>query len=280
MTGFTRVLASRSSQPDDLMDEMPTFLAPSLPADVHRGFQVINRPFSMMEFVNSPKHIKSQGLERNLPWFQPQPHILAFLRAPISHNLSAAGHKEAVPWPARWHRKAPPDGAHMARSDPKRGHARNDFGVLLKWCVELLTLRSNKGAAHTWCLHSRARRCVHVNLAWLVARLSEALAQLSAARTWLRGAGAGVAQDLPNTATPDTVVGFFFPYMDPTPPDMAAVVKRFYTEGPVTDLYSTGPSPTLMHVDILRKVRPPSAPPASAAPGPAPPSCTWTYSAR
>jgi hypothetical protein len=62
-------------------------------------------------------------------------------------------------------------------------------------------------------------------------------------------------QDLPNLAPDkDTVAGFYFPYMDPTPPDIAKVVRRFYKEGPVSDLYATGPSPTLLHVDVLKRI--------------------------
>lgn len=62
-------------------------------------------------------------------------------------------------------------------------------------------------------------------------------------------------QDLPNLAPDkDTVAGFYFPYMDPNPPDMAKVVSRFYKEGPPSDLYATGPSPTILHVDVLKRI--------------------------
>jgi hypothetical protein len=62
-------------------------------------------------------------------------------------------------------------------------------------------------------------------------------------------------QDLPNLAPDkDTVAGFYFPYMDPNPSDMAKVVSRFYKEGPPSDLYATGPSPTILHVDVLKRI--------------------------
>lgn len=37
-------------------------------------------------------------------------------------------------------------------------------------------------------------------------------------------------------------------------PCMLQVVRRFYKKGPSTDLYPTGPSPTLMHVDVLKRI--------------------------
>ena len=51
MTGFTRLLASSSGGPDDLMDYMPTVTVPQLGFDKTRGFQVINRPWTMLKFL-------------------------------------------------------------------------------------------------------------------------------------------------------------------------------------------------------------------------------------
>ena len=50
-----RVLSSVNGVEDDLMHLMPTFVAKSTSNDVHRGFHVINRPWSMLQFVNSPR---------------------------------------------------------------------------------------------------------------------------------------------------------------------------------------------------------------------------------
>jgi len=136
MTGFTRVLASSHGMEDDLMQEMPTFVAEATGQEVHLGFHVINRPWSLLKFVQSPRF--SEMIKEEYVYIMETDHLLL--------------------------------------------------------------------------------------------------------------------QDLPNTATPDTVVGFFFPYMDPKPEHIAKVVRRFYKKGPSTDLYPTGPSPTLMHVDVLKRI--------------------------
>ncbi|KAK3289491.1 hypothetical protein CYMTET_3102 [Cymbomonas tetramitiformis] len=135
MTGFTRVLSSQGGSPDSLMDIMPTYVAPSVGAHLHRGFRVINRPWSMWKFVTDPKF------------------------------------KEYVK----------EDYIYIAETDH----------LLLK--------------------------------------------------------------DLPNKATPDIVVGFYFPYMEPVE-TRYDTVKRFWPEGDPKTLYPTGPSPTIMHVDILAKI--------------------------
>ena len=54
MTGFTRLLASANGQPDGLMDSMPTVTVAQLGHDKTRGFQVINRPWTMDEFLKRP----------------------------------------------------------------------------------------------------------------------------------------------------------------------------------------------------------------------------------
>ena len=49
MQGFTRLLAGNGT--DDLMELMPTVRIPELGPDKTRGFQVINRPWTLMELV-------------------------------------------------------------------------------------------------------------------------------------------------------------------------------------------------------------------------------------
>eukprot|EP00270_Netrium_digitus_P010068 TRINITY_DN3092_c0_g1_i1.p1 TRINITY_DN3092_c0_g1~~TRINITY_DN3092_c0_g1_i1.p1 ORF type:complete len:413 (+),score=86.17 TRINITY_DN3092_c0_g1_i1:123-1361(+) len=49
MGGFTRVL--HSGAPDDLMDEIPTFVAQPLPPGVDRGYVVLNRPWAFQQWV-------------------------------------------------------------------------------------------------------------------------------------------------------------------------------------------------------------------------------------
>lgn len=56
MGGFSRVLSSVNAKPDRLMDLMPTFVAASTDYQTHRGFHVINRPWSMVQLVNSPRY--------------------------------------------------------------------------------------------------------------------------------------------------------------------------------------------------------------------------------
>jgi len=51
MQGFTRLLASSNSAGDDLMSYMPTVTVSQLGFEKTRGFQVINRPWTMMEFL-------------------------------------------------------------------------------------------------------------------------------------------------------------------------------------------------------------------------------------
>lgn len=53
MVGFTRLLASSNGVPDDLMKYMPTVTVPQLAFDKTRGFQVINRPWTMLQFLQT-----------------------------------------------------------------------------------------------------------------------------------------------------------------------------------------------------------------------------------
>jgi hypothetical protein len=51
MGGFTRLL--HSGEPDDLMDEVPTFVASPLPESVvaHDWYPVLNRPYAFAQWV-------------------------------------------------------------------------------------------------------------------------------------------------------------------------------------------------------------------------------------
>lgn len=51
MGGFTRLL--HSGQADDLMDEVPTFVAQPLPNDVvdHETYPVLNRPYAFLQWI-------------------------------------------------------------------------------------------------------------------------------------------------------------------------------------------------------------------------------------
>jgi hypothetical protein len=86
MGGFTRLL--HSGQADDLMDEVPTFLADPLPDSVveHSWYPVLNRPYAFMQWVekanikekyvlmSEPDHI----MLRPLPNFMRHDHPAAF----------------------------------------------------------------------------------------------------------------------------------------------------------------------------------------------------------
>ncbi|XP_057775580.1 hydroxyproline O-arabinosyltransferase 1-like [Salvia miltiorrhiza] len=50
MGGFTRIL--HSGRPDSLMQEIPTFVAQPLPASLHRGYLVLNRPWALLQWLN------------------------------------------------------------------------------------------------------------------------------------------------------------------------------------------------------------------------------------
>jgi len=62
-------------------------------------------------------------------------------------------------------------------------------------------------------------------------------------------------RDLPNRATPQLNVAFFFPYMSPVPEQQARVVKRYYS-GNHLDVQPVGPSPAIMHISSLKKLTP------------------------
>ncbi|KAJ0978781.1 hypothetical protein J5N97_014255 [Dioscorea zingiberensis] len=49
MGGFTRIL--HSGKPDDLMDEMPTFVVDPLPRGMDKGYVVLNRPWAFVQWL-------------------------------------------------------------------------------------------------------------------------------------------------------------------------------------------------------------------------------------
>lgn len=53
MGGFTRVL--HSGKPDNLMDEIPTFVVDPLPAGMDRGYVVLNRPWAFVQWLEKAK---------------------------------------------------------------------------------------------------------------------------------------------------------------------------------------------------------------------------------
>lgn len=76
MGGFTRLL--HSGHPDELMDEIPSFVAKPLPDEGHKGYVVLNRPYAFVQwlqgaaiteryvFMSEPDHI----------WLKPMPNIM------------------------------------------------------------------------------------------------------------------------------------------------------------------------------------------------------------
>ena len=137
MVGFTRLLASANGQPDGQMEDMPTVTVAQAGFDKTRGFQVINRPWTMLKFINMPE-------------FQ---------------------------------QRIKEDYVYIAETD-------------------------------------------HL-----------------------------ILNDIPNRATPELNVAFFFPYMSPVPAEQSRVVKRYY-DGDHLSVQPIGPSPAILHVDMLKKVTP------------------------
>ncbi|KAL0032623.1 hypothetical protein WJX77_011236 [Trebouxia sp. C0004] len=76
MGGFTRLL--HSGHPDELMDEIPSFVANPLPDENHKGYVVLNRPYAFVQwlqgaaitekyvFMSEPDHI----------WLKPMPNLM------------------------------------------------------------------------------------------------------------------------------------------------------------------------------------------------------------
>lgn len=133
MTGFTRLLAGHK---DGLMDYMPTVVVPAAAHNVTRGFPVINRPWTMVHFLQMRE----------------------------------------------WRERVTEEYVYIAETDHMLRHA------------------------------------------------------------------------IPNRATPQLAVAFFFPYMSPRDPKCGAVAKKWFSGDILTELPPVGPSPALMHVDVLRKL--------------------------
>lgn len=77
MGGFTRLL--HSGKPDDLMDEIPTFVANELPEEhPHHGYIVLNRPYAFLQWVQKAK-IKEKYVLMGEPdhiWLKPLPNMM------------------------------------------------------------------------------------------------------------------------------------------------------------------------------------------------------------
>ncbi|KAH7862727.1 hypothetical protein Vadar_008662 [Vaccinium darrowii] len=91
MGGFTRIL--HSGNPDNLMDEIPTFVVDPLPAGLDRGYIVLNRPWAFVQwlekatieeeyilmaepdhiFVNPLPNLAHGGLPAGFPFFYIKP---------------------------------------------------------------------------------------------------------------------------------------------------------------------------------------------------------------
>ena len=64
-------------------------------------------------------------------------------------------------------------------------------------------------------------------------------------------------QEPPNRATPTTPTCFPFGYMNAKAPELRPVVARFVKPGDSPDTVDPcGPSPVIIHVDLLRKITP------------------------
>ena len=77
MGGFTRLL--HSGKADDLMDEIPTFVANELPKEhPHHGYIVLNRPYAFLQWVQKAK-IKEKYVLMGEPdhiWLKPLPNMM------------------------------------------------------------------------------------------------------------------------------------------------------------------------------------------------------------
>jgi hydroxyproline O-arabinosyltransferase len=77
MGGFTRVL--HSGMADDLMDEIPTYVAQTLPPEhPDHGYIVLNRPWAFVQWVRDAK-IKEKYVLMSEPdhvWLKPMPNLM------------------------------------------------------------------------------------------------------------------------------------------------------------------------------------------------------------
>lgn len=77
MGGFTRIL--HSGEPDDLMDEIPTFVAQTLPQGVvNDGYVVLNRPWAFVQWIEKAKIPEKYVLmsEPDHVWLKPMPNLM------------------------------------------------------------------------------------------------------------------------------------------------------------------------------------------------------------
>jgi hypothetical protein len=77
MGGFTRLL--HTGQPDDLMDEIPTWVAQPLPAEhPDHGYIVLNRPYALMQWVAKAAIPEKYVLmsEPDHVWLKPMPNLM------------------------------------------------------------------------------------------------------------------------------------------------------------------------------------------------------------
>ena len=78
MGGFTRLL--HSGKPDDLMDEIPSFVVHPLPPDKqdNKGYVVLNRPYAFVQWTQQAK-IKEKYIIMSEPdhvWLKPMPNLM------------------------------------------------------------------------------------------------------------------------------------------------------------------------------------------------------------
>ena len=78
MGGFTRLL--HSGRPDDLMDEIPSFVVDPLPPEKHdhHGYVVLNRPYAFVQWTQKAKISEKYVLmsEPDHIWLKPMPNIM------------------------------------------------------------------------------------------------------------------------------------------------------------------------------------------------------------
>ena len=77
MGGFTRIL--HSGEPDELMDEIPTFVAKELPPEhPHHGYIVLNRPYAFLQWIQKVKIPEKYVLmcEPDHLWLKPMPNLM------------------------------------------------------------------------------------------------------------------------------------------------------------------------------------------------------------
>lgn len=77
MGGFTRIL--HSGKADDLMDEMPTFVANELPAEhPNHGYVVLNRPYAFLQWIQQATIPEKYVLmsEPDHVWLKPMPNLM------------------------------------------------------------------------------------------------------------------------------------------------------------------------------------------------------------